>query len=255
MTVIMRPRPQLRPRLRPRLVAEVSLTKRGPVRMVSGGGMKIAAPRADQTIAKVLATAAARLVRYFGLVTVHGVMERARALTGAPITETAARAVLAALPRTRWLDDHREWFSFADPRGRMEAALDKIFSLVHKISLDELRAALAKAAPGVRDAPVEVVRRHAVGLGRCRAKGPFLERPAAAGGSRPTRREAVVVGLLDEAGGELDIETLRRRARAASLPRTTLKQLIAVSPLFLTAARGRVRLVGEAAAAARILSA
>jgi hypothetical protein len=218
---------------------------RVPFRVVRCGGMEIAVARAEHAVA----TSALRLVRHWGLVSVQAVMDRARALTTEPVTAPTAFAVLDALLRTRWLGADRRWFSFLDPHGQLETSLGKIFSIAPRVRLDELRAALAKGLPGAQHAPTEALGRYLVDLGRCTIDGVFVRRAPAAGTSRPTRQEAAVVKLLEAAGRELEIGVLRRRARAVGLPRTTVNQLVRLSPLFRVSGpasgQRRVGLIGD----------
>ena len=251
-----------------------AVSSNGPspaVRIVRCGGMSIAVPLAEHAVATLIATTAVRLVHDWGLVNVPAVLDRARALGPAPLTDNAAWDVLAALPRTHWLDREQHWFSFADANGRFEAALYKIFAIGDRIRFDELRAALGRALIGARQAPAAVLRRCLVELGGCTIAPPagrsvpdklsasLVERRQddRLDGLRPslalTHPEATLVDLLTEAGGELDARTLRQHARDAGVARTTVNELIKSSPLLAPVATAltlpprlqRVRLIGR----------
>ncbi len=244
-----------------------------PVLVVRCGGMAIAVPRAEHAAATLVGTTAVRLVREWGLVSAQSVADRARALSPEPISDDRAHAVLLAMPRARWLDEARRWFSFADPLGRMNAALAKVFAVVGAIRFDELRAALSRSLVGAGQAPAPVLRRYLVELGRCaiapvarRSKPDELDAAlvrrvsasprddADAGPIQPlTRPEGVLVHLLARAGGELDARTLRQLAGEAGVPRTTVNQLVKSSPVLApivpearaAVAPPRVRLIGH----------
>ena len=207
--------------------------------------MEIAVHSSDHAMATGLVTAAVRMTRFWGMASAPAVIDRTRAQLREPFTDRTALDVLAALPRARWLDDDRQWFTFADPNGRLEVSLDKIFSLATRVKVDELSAALAKGLPGVRHAPAHATRNYLIEIGRCEISGPFVRRPFASGGHPPSRQEAALIRLIEGAGGELDLETVRRRSRTAALPRTTVSQLIKLSPLFLLTPHQRVRLIGD----------
>ena len=238
-------------------IARLCRTRRGqpPFRVVRVGSMQIAVNRDEHAMATGVVTAAVNMVRFWGLASAPAVIDRARAQLRSPVVEPAARAVLAALPRARWLDEARKWFTLNAPNGRLEVALDKIFSLAARVRLDELIAALGKGLPGARHAPAEVVRRYLVEIDRCELDGPWIRRAPSGRRTptdtthRPTRQEASLIRLFHDTPGELDLEDLRRRARAVALPRTTVNQLIQLSPLFVVAAHQRVRLIGDGQAA------
>jgi hypothetical protein len=195
------------------------------------------------------------------------VVDRARALALMPLSDQAAWDVVAALPRTRWLDREQNWFSFTESLGRLEAALDKIFAVIERdpavgeaipaIRFDELRAALGRSLIGARQAPAPVLRRCLVELASCtiapatgrrvpdKLSSSPVSRAHAIGRAHPiindgsdlatpalTHPEAVVVQLLAQAGGELDARTLRLRARDAGVARTTVNELIKSSPVL-----------------------
>jgi hypothetical protein len=245
--------------------------------------MTIAVPLADHAAATLVATTAVRLVHDWGLVSLPAVVDRARALAIMPLTDQIAWDVVAALPRTRWLDREQSWFSFTEPLGRLDAALDKIFAVIARdpavgetpaaIRFDELRGALGRSLIGARQAPAPVLRRCLVELTGCTV-APALGRrapdklsssrvsraprsiPTINDGVSPapalTHPEAVAVQLLARAGGELDARTLRLRARDAGVARTTLNELIKSSPVLipvasprLPPAAQRVRVIGH----------
>jgi hypothetical protein len=238
-------------------IARLFRTRRGqpPFRVVRVGGMEIAVNRDAFAMATGLVTAAVNMVRFWGLASAPAVIDRTRAQIRSPVVEPAAMDLLAALPRARWLDDARKWFTLNAPNGRLEVALDKIFSLTARVKLDELIVALAKSLPGARHAPADVMRRYLVEIDRCEINGPWIRRAPSARrppsdiAHRPTRQEASLIRLLTDAPGELGLEDLRRRARAVALPRTTVNQLIQLSPLFIVTSHQRVRLIGDGHAA------
>jgi hypothetical protein len=215
---------------------------------------EIAATRAQRAIAALVGTTAARLVRLWGLVSATAVIQRAHALGPWPVTDETTRAVLDDLPHTHWMDDEREWFTLPDPHSRLVIALGKVFAIANRVRLDDLRYGLAKALPGAGAAPAGALRAYLTRVAGCvfeETQGEtFVRATARLRRHRPTRREAALVRLLGAEGGALDLESLRRRARAAALPRTTVSQLIQSSPLFLSEPRESVRVIGDGQLAA-----
>ncbi len=232
--------------------------------------MTLAVPLAQHAVATLVATTSVRLVHDWGLVSMPAVVDRARALAPMTLTDQTAWQVVAALPRTRWLDREQNWFSFTESLGRLGAALDKVFTVIGAIRFDELRAALGRSLIGARQAPAPVLRRCLVELTNCtitpatRCRAPdklsssLVSRAHSTADDRSdparalTAPEAVVVQLLAQAGGELDGRTLRLRARDAGVARTTVNELIKSSPVLipvmsprLPPAAQRVRLVGH----------
>jgi hypothetical protein len=237
------------------------------VRIVRCGGMTIAVPLAEHAVATLVATTAVRLVHDWGLVSLPAVVDRARALAPMPLSDQTAWDVVAALPRTCWLDREQSWFSFTESLGRLGAVLDKIFAVIDRdpavadttpaIRFDELRAALGRSLIGARQAPAPVLRRCLVELTSCtiapvtgrrvpdklssslvsRAQPinrahPITDDGSGLGTPALTHPEAVVVQLLVQAGGELDARTLRLRARDAGVARTTVNELLKSSPVL-----------------------
>jgi hypothetical protein len=189
---------------------------------------------------------AQRLVRYWGQASVEAVVDRISVSTGSAITAEAAREILRAHSPTRWLDPEQQWFSFEAPRGRFEAELDKVFAICARVDLGDLYLALSRALPGVQSAPRTVLLRHLVGVARCTCDGVYARRAGWCPAPPPlTRTEVALVKLLDAAGGDLDVQTLRKRASAAGLAKSTLSELLRRSPLVLPVSRGRVRLIGR----------
>ena len=139
--------------------------------------MTIAVLLAEHAVSTLVATTAVRLVHDWGLVSVPAVIDRARALAPVPLSDQIAWGVVAALPRTCWLDREQNWFSFTESLGRLGAALDKVFAVISRdpslddttpaIRFDELRAALGRSLTGARQAPAPVLRRCLVQLTSC----------------------------------------------------------------------------------------
>jgi hypothetical protein len=181
------------------------------------------------------------MVRYRGLASVRGVADRASALVSSPVTEAVAGRLLAAMPRVRWLDgdQRRRWFSLAGDTGRFEIALRKIFAVARAVPFDELGIALGRALAGAYEAPRQAIERCLVDMGRCQIGGDGVVRrvePDTATALTP--QETTLVDLIDAAGGTLDAPALRRGARAGGVAKTTVNQLLRLSPLFVPVASG-----------------
>jgi hypothetical protein len=196
----------------------------------------------------VIAAEARRMVQYWGLASVDSVAARVRALTSSPVAGALSARVIAELPPVCWLDgDERNWFSLRGHAIGLDAAVAKVFRVAARVTVADLKAALAKGLRGMGDVPPAVFRRCLTEIAGCaldgdvvRSAGPPPDLDPLLGGP-----EAALVRILGAAGGELAVSALRERARSDSLPRTTVRRLLEMSPLFLRAPGGRVQLIGN----------
>lgn len=224
-----------------------------PFGIVRCAGVPVGVSITSYGAATHIVAAAQHMTQHWGLAAVEAVAARAQSLAGRPVTEALARRVLEALPGVYWLDGAAHgWLTFlgagASPgaatpaSGGMVAAVHKVFTVAAAVRLDELRAALAKALPGVDEAPTRVLERYLADAAGCAIDDAAVVRGPA--GGELTHGERTLVDLLRAAGGEAGVDGLRRDARAAAVPRTTVNRLLELSPLFLPAGNGRARLVG-----------
>ncbi len=194
--------------------------------------------------ATVIATAA-RLVSFWGLATVQSVIDRVRLVKAFDTSKPMVCRLLVALPQLRWLDDDMDWFSFAGDGSRLARAVGQVFAVCDRIALGELRCALDKGRPRADRVPRRVLERYLSEVAGVEIDGRWLRRRAPEPTVALTANEAALVELLDRAGGEADVRALRAGASARGVPAETVEALLRDSPLFLRAARLRVRLVGR----------
>jgi hypothetical protein len=232
----------------------------GPLRFVPFDEAVIAVSEEDHRAAALAVRAALWLVQYWGLVSVDSVAERARAL-GPDCGASAALVsrLLSAAPRTRWLDwPDRRWFSLATPTSQLAISVRKVLSVAKRVRIEDLRAGLVKAAPAIADAPYSVLEEYLRQIVGCTVDGATAQLATGAPDVpdlSPT--EAALVGILEQAGGTMELSALRSRARAARLPEATTRRLLKMSPLFLSMPDRCVRLIGhgpESMLAARSIS-
>jgi len=221
-----------------------------PFDIARTAGAAIAVPRGARGLMTQIGSVAVRMVAYWGLASVRGVAERISALVGSTTSERVVGRVLAAMPRVRWLDgEERSWFSLDGDTGRFEVALRKIFAVAGAVPLDELRQALSRALPGAYEAPWRAFERCLVVTGGCNVDDGVVRRAtpatAAAAQGALSPQEAALVDLIRGAGGVIDAALLRRRAPTTGVPKTTVNQLLRLSPLFVPIAAASFRLVGR----------
>lgn len=194
--------------------------------------------------ATVTATAA-RLVSFWGLATTQSVIERVRVVKAFDTSKAMVCRLLVALTQLRWLDDEMEWFSFVGDGSRLARAVGKVFLVCDRIELAELRRALDKGRPRADRVPRGVLERYLSEIADVEIAGRWLRRRTREPPVPLTANEVALVELLDRAGGEADVRSLRVGATARDIPAETIETLLRDSPLFLRAGRLRVRLVGR----------
>ncbi len=202
----------------------------------TGGGRGFAAT--------VTATAA-RLVSFWGLATVQSVIERVRVVKAFDTSKAMVCRLLVGEPQLRWLDDEMDWFSFAGDASRLARAVAKVFAVCDRIELPELRRALDKGRPRAEHVPSGVLERYLSEIAGVELDGRWLRRRTLQGAVPLTTNEATLVDLLDRAGRQADVRSLRAGATARDIPAETVEALLRDSPLFVRATRLRVRLVGR----------
>jgi hypothetical protein len=219
-----------------------------PLRRVRFGHAEIAVPECEHRAAAVTVRAALWMVQHWGIVSVAAVAERARALApGFGADALVVSRVLSAAPSTRWLDGpDRRWFSLTAPASQLEVTVRKVLAVATSVRIEDLRDGLIKAVPAVADAPYSVLEQFLRQIVRCTIEGAIVwpDGQSSIGEALLSPAEAGLVAILREAGGALEPSALRRRALAASLPEATARRLLKVSPLFLPAPGGLIRLIG-----------
>ena len=224
-----------------------------PLRFVHFSGAAIAVAEEEHRAAAVTVRAALWMVQHWGLVSVEAVAERARALAphwGA--SASIASRLLAAAPSTRWLDGpDRRWFSLTAPTSQLEITVRKVLSVATSLRIEDLRDGLTKAVPAVAVAPYGVLEQYLQQIVGCTVDGATVLAPTGLAVARAvlSPAEAKLARILEAAGGAIEEPILRRRALAAQLPEATTRRLLKISPLFLTAPGGLVRLIGRSSEA------
>ncbi|HVZ73528.1 MAG TPA: hypothetical protein VHJ20_14215 [Polyangia bacterium] len=161
-----------------------------PFRVVRRGGAEIAiSPGAVGVVAPVYENAA-RQVTAWGLTSVDDVVERVAALGASPVSRTVARRLLVALPRLRWLDVERTWFSLANERSAAGRAVARAFLSARALPVDALVASLAVRHAAFRRAPAEVVARYLADVAGCNVEGGLAHAPARKPTTLMTRRQS-----------------------------------------------------------------
>lgn len=193
--------------------------------------------------------AALWMVQYWGLVSVDAVAERARAQRPQFGANTSlVSRLLGAAPSTRWLDwPDRRWFSLTAPTSQLALIILKILSVTTSVRIEDLREGLSKAVPAVADAPYGVLEQYLRQIVGCAVDGATV-RPAgglSADDTNLSPAEADLVRILEKAGGAMELSALRRHALDAPLPEATTRRVLKISPLFLRAPDGVVRLIGR----------
>jgi len=222
-----------------------------PLRRVRFGQAEIAVPEREHRAAAVTVRAALWMVQHWGIVSVAAVAERARSLApGFGADALVVSGVLGAAPSTRWLDGpDRRWFSLTAPTSQLELTVRKVLAVATRVRIEDLRDGLIKAVPAVADAPYGVLEQFLRRIVHCTIEGAIV-RPAgesSIGDALLSPAEARLVAILKQAGGALEPSALRRRAMAVSLPEATSRRLLKISPLFLPAPGGLIRLIGGGA--------
>lgn len=199
----------------------------------------------SRSFSSTVTATAARLVSFWGLATVRSVIERVRAVKGLDTSKAMVCRLLVGLPQLRWLDDKMDWFSFTGDASRLARAVDKVFAVCDRIDLAELRRALDRGRPRADRVPRSVLERYLSEIADVEIDGRWLRRRAPAPTSPLPQNEATLVELLQRAGGDADVRSLRAAAALRGIPGETVESLLRDSPLFLRATRLRIRLVGR----------
>ena len=220
-----------------------------PFRVVACGDTSVAVSAEHQGFSATVAGAAAGLVSHFGLSAVQAVVNQVGVLRASPTSRPMVNRLLVALPRLRWLDERMEWFSMVGDPSRLQRAIATVFAVADRVSLRELRAALAKSQPRGPRVPDAVMERYLSEVADCeidstgiRSRTPQSRRPLACDEAAV---ETVLVNLLSEAGAPLAFDELSGLASAAAIPEATVRRLIRTSPLFVPLRGHRVRLIGR----------
>jgi hypothetical protein len=213
------------------------------------GDQEIAVAQNEHRAAALVVRAALHMVQHWGIVSVDAVVERARALgSNVAVDARLATRLLNAASGTRWLDwPDRRWFSFAAPASQLDITIRKILAVATSVRVERLREGLTKAVPALADAPHGVVEQYLRQIVRCAVDGGMVRRAAGSCLDRAilSPAEGSLVQMLEQAGGTMELSALRRRAVLCGLPEATSRRVLKISPLFLLAQGGPVRLIGS----------
>ena len=225
-----------------------------PLRSITCGGRQLALARAPRDLAATVVATAVHMVSHWGLSTVESVIERVSVLRSAPADETVVRRLLAALPRLRWLDAARNWFSCLGDASRLARGVAQVFTVARRVPFRELRRALAKGQPRAPDVPKPVLQQYLRQIAGCQIEGALVVGTATVTPARLADDEAVLVELLASAPSDLQVRALGAAAAAHAIPPARVDRLVRRSPLFVRTRRHHVRLIGHGNdGAARVL--
>ncbi|HVZ72463.1 MAG TPA: hypothetical protein VHJ20_08820 [Polyangia bacterium] len=214
-----------------------------PFRFVRRGGAQILVAPTALAASEAVLMEASHLVFHWGLCTVEMIGERLGSLAKPTLPDVAVARVLASIPRLRWLDDARRWFSFVGSRSRMRAAVGKVFGVFNVVALADLTAALGKRLKALELAPHTAIRTYLSQVAGCELDGDVVRAGAGLARAPLDRGERAVVDLIASHGGVLARGKLHHLAEAAGLRLAAVRQIILTSPLVL-ANDLELRLVG-----------
>jgi hypothetical protein len=215
-----------------------------PFRALDLGGTRMLVRPSELTLAQTTYRLAARAVQGWGAVTVGAVTAQLHAAIPTGVSAAFVERLMIGIATFRWLDREAGWFWLLQPSNPLLAGVRKVLSVVPRLPLERLRAALLRARQGVTlslealrqiclavpgtwitDGVVATARHDVVALSEAEQRLVKILRAA-----RPT-------GIPDT--------RLRPMVRAVGLPWTPVLRLLHCSPLVERAPDGRFQLVGS----------
>jgi hypothetical protein len=223
----------------------VQLGRDVPFRTLDLGGTRMLVRPSELTLAQTAYRLAARAVQGWGAVTVGAVTAQVHTATQAAIEPTFVERLLTGVATFRWLDREAGWFWLLHPSNPLLAGVRKVLSVVPRLSLIKLRAALLRARQGVT-LSLEALRQVCLAVpGAHVTDGVVAAGKADAIALSETERRLVKLLRAAEPTGIPDTR-LRAMIRAVGLPWTPMLRLLRCSPLVECAPDGRFQLVGTA---------
>jgi hypothetical protein len=214
-----------------------------PFRTIDLGGTRMLVRPSELTLAQTTYRLAARAVHGWGAVTVGAVSAQLHAAIATDVSAAFVERLMSGIATFRWLDREAGWFWLLQPSNPLLAGVRKVLSVVPRLPLERLRAALLRGArqgltlslgalhqiclaagAWVTDGVVVAARHDVVALSEAEQRLVKILRAA-----RPT-------GIPDT--------RLRPMVRATGLPWTPIQRLLHCSPLVERAPDGRFQLVG-----------
>ncbi|MEA2700632.1 MAG: hypothetical protein QOI66_4903, partial [Myxococcales bacterium] len=217
-----------------------------PFRIARYDGTDVVVPMGQVELTTSVVTLAKRLVTDWGLVSVEQLVERLHSRGSAIEGSLIVRRILSCLPRLRWLDDERAWFSFQGEKSHLGLDVRKVFAIAKRVSLCELRLALLKGRPQVAQAPLRTLEGYLSKVSNCEVDGDWVRPRGPAAAPFLSVPERLVVGVLEQFGGEMPLGLLKEQVSLLPVAETALARIVKVSPLFMRTDGDRVRLVGLA---------
>ena len=152
---------------------------------------------------------------------------------------------MTGLATFRWLDRDAGWFWLLQPSNPLLAGVRKVLSVVPRLPLVKLRAALLRARQGVT-LSLEALRQICLAVPGTRVTdGVVATAPAEAVSLSELELRLVTILRAAQPAGLPDTR-LRLMVRAIGLPWTPVLRLLRSSPLVQCGPDGRFQLVGTA---------
>jgi hypothetical protein len=125
----------------------------------------------------VVCAKAMRLASRWGLSTVGTIAARVRLEHTRPVSEDFTRRALETLPRLRWLDDAREWFSLTDDASPLHANVHAVLAREPRMELYLLWRAITRSGRNSArhvGVPEAVLRRYLQDIADCEIRGRIV---------------------------------------------------------------------------------
>jgi hypothetical protein len=216
-----------------------------PFRTLDLGGTRMLVRPSELTLAQTAYRLAARAVQGWGAVTVGAVTAQVHAAVQAAVDAGFVERLLTGIGTFRWLDREGGWFWLLHQSNPLLAGVRKVLSVVPRVSLIRLRAALLRARQGVA-LSLEAIREVCLAIPGARVTDGIVAaaKPDAVALTETERRLVKILRAAEPSG--LPDTSLRAMIRAVGLPWTPILRLLRCSPLVECAANGRFVLVGTA---------
>jgi len=217
------------------------------VALVDVQGQPLAVRPEDAGQPPQIARAAARAAYGFGLATVAQLRSEVGGSAGRAVTRAMIQHTLPLLPGFRWLDPRQQWFRMECPlQSGLAMQISKVLAVAPRITLRELRAALARdQRRAQRLPPPRVLRefcrtlpRVRVETGRIAAESTLDRRPAL------SRAEAVMADVLGRHKSVLERGEFEEACLRRGINRFTFNATVMNSPIIARFGRSLYGLVG-----------
>jgi hypothetical protein len=224
----------------------VRLGRNAPFHIIDVGDTRMVVRLTDVTAALASYRIASRAVQGWGTATIRTVASQLRLAVHTVVSTPFIEQLLAGTAGFRWLDREHGWFWFAQGRNPIVADMKKIFSVVTRLPVARLWAALFRTRLGPEPC-AEAIQQICAVLPGTHVAGETvtIEKPFDRG-AYLTDAENRVTRLLEKAPPAGMSETqIRRLVRTLGLPWTTVWRLLHYSPVIERSADDLYRLLGS----------